>query len=134
MQQVFDELKLKDREQKVMSYLMKHGSGASADMQGECQLQQPEISMAMKALVKRGYIQSETIATTKKNGGRPNTIYSLIEDLYKRMIEELRKLVTESNDRAESLISLMAELREGENKKKTTKKTDTKSEEGIHLR
>jgi predicted transcriptional regulator len=109
MNEVFNALKLSPRETKVLHYLRKYKQGTSLEIQHETSLQQPEVSTAVKTLIKRGYIKSELITPSTKPV-KQIKIYSLTEDVYMLMIKELKTQVDELLTKSEINVALIEEL------------------------
>ena len=76
MDEVFDAVRLSPREKKVLNYLRTHTQGTSLEIQQETSMQQPEVSVAVKALLKRGYIKSEFIIHITQPGKKKKFIDS----------------------------------------------------------
>lgn len=120
MDKIFEALKLSPREKKALKHLMKHEQSTSVDIQQAESLQQPEVSMATKDLLKKKYIHSEIITLDTKNGGHKAMVYSLTKDAYKTMDHELEVLILDLMKRADSYTSLREELGVLINKKEKT--------------
>ena len=119
MDEVFDALKLSPGEKKMLRYLMKHEQGTSLEIQKEASIQQPEVSMAVKALIKRKYVKSELITLTTKSN-RQMMVYSLTKDVYKLMAEDLNAVVTDLLSKSDFYASLIEELVAMKNNKEKT--------------
>jgi predicted transcriptional regulator len=89
---------------------MKHDQSSSLIIQQTESLQQPEVSMATKDLLKKRYIQSDIITIDKKNNGRQAMVYSLAKDAYKLMADQLKVLVADLLNKSDSYTSLIEEL------------------------
>jgi predicted transcriptional regulator len=119
MEKVFEALKLSPREIKVLKHLMKHDQRSSLDIQQAESLQQPEVSMATKDLLEKRYIKADIITVDTKNNGRRAMLYSITDDLYSIMAEQLKKMVADLLDKSDLYASLIVELEGMKDKEKT---------------
>lgn len=75
--------KLKDvditsKEMKILFYLFKTGKGIARDIEHETKLRQPEVSMAVRSLIKRGWLYKTLVYSPGK--GRPQDNYHLAKN------------------------------------------------------
>lgn len=92
---------------RTLSYLQNVGEAAAAEIEKEAGLHQPEVSIAMKELKERGWINKRE---EKKPGkGRPYKIYSLNIGL-KEIVTRLEKQQREAAEEASGKIHRLREL------------------------
>jgi len=76
--EIFEALDFKDRHARVLEYLFKTQKTTGQDMQKNCDLQQPEVSLITTELEKMGILYKKL---TKKQGkGRPTQLIFLKKD------------------------------------------------------
>jgi predicted transcriptional regulator len=92
---------------KTLMCLHVHGSSRSSDLQKQCKLRQPEVSIAINKLSKLRIIH---IVSTSSNGrGRPSHIYELSVPLNEALIP-FRNLAVERLSDLQSQLSRLSEL------------------------
>ncbi len=88
----------------ALAYLQDTNSATSTDFEKTAQLRQPEVSLAMKQLMERGWI---TEREEKKAGkGRPFKIYSLkigFDEIVAQLEKEKKKAIDEAKGKFERL-------------------------------
>ncbi len=91
----------------ALAYLQDTNSATSNDLERAAGLRQPEVSLAMKQLIERGWI---TEREEKKPGkGRPYKIYSLkigFDEIVAQLEMENKKAIDESKGKLERLKEL----------------------------
>jgi predicted transcriptional regulator len=101
--QIFTELGMPKNMAKTLLYLSQVPECKSADIEQGADLRQPEVSIAMQELRKRGWIQKRDLK--KKGKGRPVHIYKNTMSLSKIIKtfeqEKLKELETIKNDISE---------------------------------
>jgi predicted transcriptional regulator len=93
---------------RTLSYLQNENEVTSIELERGTGLRQPEISLAMKELNERGWINERE---EKKPGkGRPNKIYSLKVG-FDEIVDELERQQREAADEARSRIERLRKAR-----------------------
>ncbi len=91
----------------ALSYLQNTNAARSVDLERVARLRQPEVSIAMRQLKERGWINEREV---KKPGkGRPNKLYSLKVD-FGEIIAQLEKKQRTSLDELTAKIEKLKEL------------------------
>ncbi len=91
----------------ALSYLQNTNAARSVDLERAARLRQPEVSIAMRQLKERGWIDERD---EKKPGkGRPNKIYSLKVD-FGEIIAQLEKQQRTSVDEIYAKIEKLREI------------------------
>ncbi len=91
----------------ALSYLQNTNAARSVDLERVARLRQPEVSIAMRQLKERGWINEREV---KKPGkGRPNKLYSLKVD-FGEIIAQLEKKQRTSLDELKAKIEKLKEL------------------------
>jgi len=67
---------LKSNEARVLVFLMRGTDVTSRDIERETDLRQPEVSIAITSLMKKGWVKISNLLT--ENKGRPVKVYSLV--------------------------------------------------------
>ncbi len=67
---------LKSNEARVLVFLMRGAEVTSRDIERNTDLRQPEVSIAITSLMKKGWVQISSLLT--ENKGRPVKVYSLV--------------------------------------------------------
>ncbi len=90
-----------------LSYLQNTNAARSVDLERTARLRQPEVSIAMRQLKDRGWIDERDEKKTGK--GRPNKIYSLKVD-FDEIINQLERQQRTSVDEVYAKIERLKEL------------------------
>ncbi len=92
---------------RILSYLQSKNEVTSVELEREAGLRQPEVSLAMKELEKRDWINERE---EKKPGkGRPYKVYSLKVG-FNKIISELEKQQKKAVDEMQKMIERLKEL------------------------
>jgi len=91
----------------ALSYLQNTNAARSVDLERTARLRQPEVSIAMRQLKDRGWIDERDEKKTGK--GRPNKIYSLKVD-FGEIINQLEKQQRTSVDAVYAKIERLKKL------------------------
>ena len=91
----------------ALSYLQNTNAARSVDLERTARLRQPEVSIAMRQLKDRGWIDERDERKTGK--GRPNKIYSLKVD-FGEIINQLEKQQRTSVDEIYAKIERLKKL------------------------
>ena len=91
----------------ALSYLQNTNAARSVDLERTARLRQPEVSIAMRQLKDRGWIDERDEKKTGK--GRPNKIYSLKVD-FGEIINQLEKQQRTSVDEVYAKIERLKKL------------------------
>ncbi len=92
---------------RTLSYLQDRDEVTSTELERGTGLRQPEVSIAMKELNERGWINERE---EKKSGkGRPNKVYSLKVG-FDEIIAQLEQLQEKAVDKAQTSIKRLREL------------------------
>ena len=91
----------------ALSYLQNTNAARSVDLERTARLRQPEVSIAMRQLKDRGWIDERDEKKTGK--GRPNKIYSLKVD-FGEIINQLEKQQRTSVDEIYAKIERLKKL------------------------
>ncbi|MDO8728217.1 MAG: transcriptional regulator protein [Candidatus Methanoperedens sp.] len=91
----------------ALSYLQNTNAARSVDLERTARLRQPEVSIAMRQLKDRGWIDERDERKTGK--GRPNKIYSLKVN-FGEIINQLEKQQRKSVDEVYAKIERLKEL------------------------
>jgi predicted transcriptional regulator len=91
----------------ALSYLQNTNAARSVDLERTARLRQPEVSIAMRQLKDRGWIDERDEKKTGK--GRPNKIYSLKVN-FGEIINQLEKQQRKSVDEVYAKIERLKEL------------------------
>lgn len=67
---------LKSNEARVLVFLMRGTDVTSRDIERDTDLRQPEVSIAITSLMKKGWVKISNLLT--ENKGRPVKVYSLV--------------------------------------------------------
>ena len=98
-------------EAKCLIYIADKGDVKSRELEGSLALRQPEVSIAVQNLRKKGWIKKEEVK--KKGKGRPSHVYNLkkpIEDIMNDVIKEIEKKIKELKDGKRKVRDLTIEL------------------------
>jgi predicted transcriptional regulator len=107
---LLERLGIDDREASVIGYLAEHGDGRSSELEDTCNLRQPEVSQATKALRQRGWVEVDHEKTPGK--GRPVNVYELslpLADIVKEVEAERREEINRQLARLERLKAMVDE-------------------------
>jgi len=105
---IFTELGMPRNMAKTLMYISNVDECRSAEIEHNANLRQPEVSVAMQELQKRGWIKKRDLR--KKGKGRPVHIYSLtspIDQIVKTFKEEKLKEINEVKKDLEELKNLL---------------------------
>ena len=92
---------------KVITYLTAAGESKSREIERVCDMRQPEVSIAMRALRRENWIDEREIRGEGK--GRPSKVYALItpvDEIIKSIEEERQKKSAESMESIQRLRDL----------------------------
>lgn len=95
---------------KTLVYMLVKKTGRSKDIERGTDLQQPEVSVAVKELLKLGIISKRL--THKKGKGRPQNLYVLkksVSDVRDFLIKGMQERVEKTERNIESLRTLISE-------------------------
>ncbi len=105
---IFTDLGMPRNMAKTLIYISNVDECRSAEIEHQANLRQPEVSVAMQELQKRGWIKKRDLR--KKGKGRPVHIYSLtspIDQIVKTFEEEKLKEINEVKKDLEELKNLL---------------------------
>ncbi len=92
---------------RTLAYLQQVNEASSIELERSTRLRQPEVSIAMKQLMERNWINE--YEEKKPGKGRPNKIYSLKVG-FKDIIAQLEKQQRRAVDEAQAKIERLKEL------------------------
>ena len=108
---IFSELGMPKNLAKTLLYISQADECRSVEIERSANLRQPEVSVAMQELQKKGWITRRDLK--KKGKGRPVHIYSLshpINDIIKNFEEEKLKQVNNIKQDLDDLKSLLKQI------------------------
>ena len=98
-------------EGKCLLYIADKGDVKTRELEDSLDLRQPEVSIAVQNLRKKGWIEKGEVK--KKGKGRPSHVYKLkkpIEDIMNDVIKEIEKKIKELKDGKRKVRDLTIEL------------------------
>jgi len=101
-------------ELKCLKYIIQHEPTTAKDIEMTQSMRQPVVSIALKKLVDRGWVQ---FVTKKKGRGRPLNIYSLAKDpheILNSMRHELEEAENGIKQKIDTIIELLEKKRNAE--------------------
>ncbi|RLF96856.1 ArsR family transcriptional regulator [Thermococci archaeon] len=99
MEKILIKLGLSKDEAKILAYLMKKGKATARELELNLEMRQPQVSMATKRLIDKGYISKKTIK--KRGKGRPPHIYHVNK---KDIIEKLKEQIANKIEEYEEML------------------------------
>jgi predicted transcriptional regulator len=104
--EILSEIGIKKKIAKVLAFLANTPEATSREIERETDLRQPDVSLAMKYLMKQGWITSRE--NKKDSKGHPIKIY----ELAKPINEIMDRIEKESKDKANDQLKLVKKLRD----------------------
>ena len=105
------EADVKKNEAKCLVLVADKGDVKSRDMESDLDLRQPEVSIAVQELRRRGWIQKDEVKQQGK--GRPTHVYNLkkpIEEIMNDVIKDIEKKMEDLRDKKRELRDLTMSL------------------------
>jgi predicted transcriptional regulator len=109
MNDVIEALKgcgLKTTHAKTLAYLFKNPKSYSRPIEREMDLRQPQVSTALSAFQKKGWIEKQDSDIHEK--GRPMYLYVLIDK--KKIILSLKKIIEEKINKNQKILEKLKEI------------------------
>jgi len=94
---------------KVLEYLSEVNEATTREIELNCDLRQPEVSVTMKTLIDLGYIESKEVKN-EKGKGRPRKVYKLtkpIKEIVNEIIEKKKEEIREIEETIRKLEELV---------------------------
>lgn len=120
MRDVFRDIGMTNAESKTLEYLLLNNSGESRYIERKMELRQPEVCVALKLFVHKGWVARKKIIRPSGGKGRPSILFSL-KKTKTQILDELIRGCGEKINKLTGLVKSLNEFKEenNANKKKT---------------